>query len=60
MTGFSLQATVLMNMFHMIESGALSTPIFDPQANPNVADNRMFLRAHVAKLIASAFPHLLR
>jgi len=57
-SGFKLQATVLMHLFHLICSGQVQVPLFDPASNPGIPDNVEFVKAHVAGLLVEAFPNL--
>ncbi|RKP35256.1 CRM1 C terminal-domain-containing protein [Dimargaris cristalligena] len=62
--GFRSQCMILSRVFHMVESGLISQPIYDPskvppQLGPNPS-NTDFLRAYIVNLLANAFPHLHR
>jgi hypothetical protein len=55
--GFSLQATILMKMFNLVETGQVRVPLGDAANNPGVS-NQMFLRDHVMNLLVNAFPNV--
>ncbi|KAL2919489.1 Karyopherin transporter [Polyrhizophydium stewartii] len=60
-SGFKLQAMILMQMFALVDSPAISVPLFDPATVPNPhMTNAEYIRNYVADLLASAFPHLQR
>ena len=52
-SGFKLQASILMHIFHQVQSGQVLAPLSD-----GVTDNVQFLKEHVAGLLISAFPNL--
>jgi len=52
--GFKLQATIMMHLFHLVESDQLVSPLADGQQHPN----KEFLRLHMAQLLGSSFSHL--
>lgn len=56
-SGFSLQATILMKMFNLVETGQVRVPLGDAANNPGVS-NQMFLRDHVMNLLVNAFPNV--
>jgi exportin-1 len=61
-SGFKLQALLLAHIFYIVETGHVSTPIYDPSqvgSNSNM-NNGTFLRGYVTNLIHTAFPHLQR
>lgn len=55
--GFSLQATILMKMFNLVETGQVRVPLGDAANNPGFT-NQMFLRDHVMNLLVNAFPNV--
>jgi exportin-1 len=61
-SGFKSQASVLMHIFHLVEAGGVTAPLFDPSALPPgaqiPANNSQFLKEHVANLLMGAFPNL--
>ena len=59
--GFKLQSSILMNIFGLVESGAISVPLYDPAtvANPNMS-NVEYLHNYISGLLQGAFPHLQR
>jgi exportin-1 len=56
-SGFSLQSTILMKMFNLVETGQVRVPLGDAANNPGVT-NQMFLREHVMNLLVKAFPNV--
>ncbi|KAL6069759.1 Exportin-1 [Balamuthia mandrillaris] len=58
-SSFSLQATILARMFHLVESGQVRVPLWDTTTNQDPAmNNSVFLRNHMTHLLLTAFPHL--
>ncbi len=57
-SGFKLQAAILMNLFHMVQSGRCQVPLFDPAQHPGIEDNATFLKEHVGQLLLEAFKNL--
>jgi exportin-1 len=61
-SGFKSQAAVLMHIFHLVEKGGVTVPLFDPNTLPPGApmpvSNSQFLKEHVANLLIGAFPNL--
>ncbi len=57
--GFGLQATILLKMFHLVESGQVRVPLWDPSkvSDPSMTNQR-FLREYIMNLLNGAFPHL--
>jgi len=58
--GFKLHALILQHLFSVVETEAISVPLWDaaalgPAAFPNNAD---FLKDHTVKLLSSSFPNL--
>ena len=56
-SGFAHQANVLKLLFHIVETGQVTVPLYDTAARPGI-DNSTFLKDHVSSLIMSAFPNL--
>ena len=56
-SGFAHQANVLKLLFHIVETGQVTAPLYDTAARPGI-DNSAFLKDHVSALIISAFPNL--
>ncbi|KAJ3169499.1 Karyopherin transporter [Geranomyces variabilis] len=58
-SGFKLQSLILMNMFQLVDSPAISVPLFDPSqvSNPNM-NNSTYVRTYVTDLLQGAFTHL--
>jgi len=58
-SGFSLQATILLRMFNLVETGQVHVPLWDTnKPMPAEMTNQLFLREHVMALLTNAFPHL--
>ncbi|KAL0299807.1 UNVERIFIED_CONTAM: protein EXPORTIN 1A [Sesamum radiatum] len=57
--GFKLHVLVLQHLFCLVESGALTEPLWDvatvPYAYPN---NGMFVREYTIKLLSTSFPNM--
>ncbi|KAJ1457703.1 CRM1 C terminal-domain-containing protein [Pelagophyceae sp. CCMP2097] len=57
-SGFKMHATLLRHLFHLIEAGHVTAPLFEaPASYPN---NQAFVRDHVANLLATSFATLTR
>ena len=58
-SGFKLQSMLLARMFQLVETNAITVPLFDPAQvpDPNIS-NQIFLREYTANLLKSAFPHV--
>lgn len=59
-SGFKSQAAVLMHIFHLVEAGGVTAPLFDPATinGPMPQSNSQFLKEHVAGLLLGAFPNV--
>lgn len=57
-SGFKLQASVLMHLFHLVQNGEVTVPLYDMATMPTMTDNAHFLKEHVARLLLDAFPNL--
>lgn len=58
-SGFKMHATLLRHIFHLVEAGQVTAPLYDPTREQH-ASNQTFLRDHVANLLATSFPNLTR
>lgn len=59
-SGFKQQGSVLKHLFHLVQMGHVSLPLFENvtiNASPG-ADNAHYLKEHVASLLMDAFPNL--
>jgi exportin-1 len=56
-SGFKLQASVLKHIFHQVQSGLVTVPLYDPSTQP-YTENTSFLREHVGNLLVGAFPNI--
>jgi len=58
-SGFSLQATILIKMFSLVETGQVRVPLWDTAKvnTPNMS-NQSFLRDYVMNLLSTAFPNV--
>ncbi|KAF2398974.1 hypothetical protein EJ06DRAFT_64481 [Trichodelitschia bisporula] len=56
--GFKSQALLLARMFNLVESGAITGPIYLPEMAPAGTSNADFLRGYVGNLLITAFPNL--
>jgi exportin-1 len=54
-----MQCRVLARMFELVESGAISVPLYNSSqvSNPNMT-NQEYLHEYVSNLLQNAFPHL--
>ncbi|CCA66905.1 probable CRM1-nuclear export factor, exportin [Serendipita indica DSM 11827] len=58
-SGFKMQTQLLMRLYHLVESGTLAAPIFDPSTVPDASmTNSTFVREFSSSLLKNAFPHL--
>mmetsp|Transcript_9304 Transcript_9304/g.29578 ORF Transcript_9304/g.29578 Transcript_9304/m.29578 type:complete len:1130 (-) Transcript_9304:499-3888(-) len=57
-SGFKMHATLLRHIFHLVEAGQVTAPLFP--SHDHHASNQAFLREHVANLLATSFPNLTR
>jgi len=57
-SGFKMHATLLKEIFALVESGGVQVPLFDVRAQPPGTTNAMFLRDYVTTIISSAFPNV--
>ncbi|EGG21695.1 hypothetical protein DFA_01581 [Cavenderia fasciculata] len=56
-SGFPLQCEVIKVMFTVVDSGLVSTLIYDPATNPNIANNTEYLKVVITKYL-SATPNV--
>ncbi|KAL1550627.1 Exportin-1 [Salvia divinorum] len=57
--GFKLHVLVLQHLFSLVESAALTEPIWDTATVPYpYANNGMFVREYTVKLLSSSFPNM--
>uniref|UniRef100_A0A7S3NJ13 Importin N-terminal domain-containing protein n=1 Tax=Aureoumbra lagunensis TaxID=44058 RepID=A0A7S3NJ13_9STRA len=59
-SGFRMHATILRHIFHLVEAGHVTVPLYDTANTNNNGQqtNQAFLRDHVANLLISSFPNL--
>ncbi|PRP84096.1 exportin-1-like [Planoprotostelium fungivorum] len=58
-SAFKLQATILMTMFRLVETGAVTVPLWPANANMDPSmTNQRYLRQNVIDLLTHAFPNL--
>lgn len=57
-SGFKLQCMLLARMFHLVESGSVQAPLFDPSTESSTMTNQEYLRGYVMNVLKNAFPHL--
>jgi exportin-1 len=55
---FHLQTTVLKHMCYLIESQAVTSPLWDPSQQSQVQNNQQYVRMSIASILSSAFPNL--
>lgn len=56
-SGFKSQAAVLMRLFHLVQTGEVTVPLFDLQQYPGI-DNVTYMKEFVGNLVLEAFPNL--
>jgi exportin-1 len=56
-SGFKVQSLLLARLFQLVETNAITVPLFDPSQAPE-ASNAMFVRDHTSNLLKTAFPHV--
>ncbi|KAF5725608.1 protein EXPORTIN 1A [Tripterygium wilfordii] len=57
--GFKLHIAVLQQLFCLVESGALTEPLWDPATAPLAyPHNAMFVREYTIKLLGTSFPNM--
>ena len=59
-SGFKMHATLLRQMFHLVQMNQVTVPLFDPSQHPQGTTNPSFLREHIATLLITSFPNLTR
>lgn len=59
-SGFKMHATLLRQMFHLVQMNQVTVPLFDPSQHPPGTTNPSFLRDHISNLLISSFPNLTR
>ena len=59
-SGFKMHATLLRQMFHLVQMNQVTVPLFDPSTQPPGTTNPSFLRDHISNLLISSFPNLTR
>eukprot|EP00529_Nitzschia_sp_RCC80_P003253 CAMPEP_0113445772 /NCGR_PEP_ID=MMETSP0014_2-20120614/3360_1 /TAXON_ID=2857 /ORGANISM="Nitzschia sp." /LENGTH=1090 /DNA_ID=CAMNT_0000336837 /DNA_START=1304 /DNA_END=4576 /DNA_ORIENTATION=+ /assembly_acc=CAM_ASM_000159 len=59
-SGFKMHATLLRQMFHLVQMNQVTVPLFDPSTHPPGTTNPAFLREHVCTLLITSFPNLSR
>jgi exportin-1 len=58
-SGFKLQSLILARLFQLVETGAITVPLYDPSTVPDPSvSNAVFLRDYTASLLQTAFPHV--
>jgi exportin-1 len=57
-SGFKMHATLLLQMFKLVQMNQVTVPLFDPTQFPPGTTNASFLRTHVAGLLTTSFPNL--
>jgi len=53
--GLQLQCQILAKLFQIVDSGAVTVPLWNPEQNQNFSNNQTFVRAFVTNLISSSF-----
>ena len=59
-SGFKMHATMLRQMFHLVQMNQVTVPVFDPSQQPPGTTNPGFLREHISQLLITSFPNLSR
>jgi hypothetical protein len=52
------QAAILLSLIHSVESGEIVAPLAAQQQQASGESNSLFLRGHIARLLASSFDQL--
>ena len=55
-----MHATLLRQMFHLVQMNQVTVPLFDPSTAPVGRTNATFLRDHISNLLLTSFPNLTR
>lgn len=59
-SGFKQHAALLRHIFHLVETGGVTVPLFDVTQHAAGTTNQQFLREHVAQYLLNMFPNLTR
>lgn len=59
-SGFKMHATLLRQMFHLVQMNQVTVPLFDPSQHAPGTTNPSFLREHISNLLITSFPNLTR
>lgn len=59
-SGFKMHATLLRQIFSLVETGQVTLPLFDPATQPPGQTNQGYMREYVLELLAASFPNLTR
>ncbi|KAM3571498.1 hypothetical protein VYU27_006474 [Nannochloropsis oceanica] len=59
-SGFKMHATLLRQIFTLIELGQVTAPLFDTASQPPEQTNQQFMRESVLELLSRSFPNLTR
>jgi exportin-1 len=59
-SGFKMHATLLRQMFHLVQMNQVTVPLFDTASAPMGQTNPVFLREHISHLLITSFPNLTR
>jgi len=57
-SGFKLHATLLRDIFALVNEGAVRVPLFDPAQFPPGTTNAAFLRDFIVNMLCAAFPNV--
>lgn len=57
-SGFKLQTLILMNMIQLVESGTISTLLYDAETQQGAPNNVVYLQGFIGQMLHGAFPHL--
>lgn len=57
-SGFKEQAQLLAILFSVVETGAVTAPLYQPDQAPANTANSLFLKEFLANMLLSAFPNL--
>lgn len=57
-SGFKMHATLLRQMFHLVQMNQVTVPLFDVARHPPGTTNPTFLHNHVCGLLVASFPNL--
>lgn len=55
---FNTQCKILRHLFSLVETGKVTSPLWNPQQHTGVSTNQQFLRVYLANMLSSHFKNL--